>query len=194
MEAHCHYPRPWVFQAVKIRGSALVLLLGPGAANIKFYFSSPWVLGGHIGRIKVHRNYFCIFYLFELKLCRMVELLQKIVCFCVFNFNLFLAGKWRHKIGTKSKFEDMAKQINNLKRARRDRVKRINCVHNCEDHSSFDFISAVLIWFISYTFITFISFTGTYRPVNGRCGGGVCIYLRNKINYHIRHDRSYSMT
>ena len=32
----------------------------------------------------------------------------------------------------------------------------INCVHNCEDHStSFDFISAVIIWFISYTSITF---------------------------------------
>ena len=30
----------------------------------------------------------------------------------------------------------------------------INCVHNCEDHSSFDFISAVLIWFISYTSTT----------------------------------------
>ena len=28
------------------------------------------------------------------------------------------------------------------------------------------------------------------RPVNGRCGGGVCIYLRNNINYHIRHDLS----
>ena len=25
---------------------------------------------------------------------------------------------------------------------------------NCKDHSSFDFISAVLIWYISYTFIT----------------------------------------
>ena len=24
-------------------------------------------------------------------------------------------------------------------------------------------------------------------PVNGRCGGGVCIYLRTNINYHIRH-------
>ena len=35
------------------------------------------VLGGHVGRIKVHRNYFCIFYSFELKLCRMVEPLQK---------------------------------------------------------------------------------------------------------------------
>ena len=32
----------------------------------------------------------------------------------------------------------------------------INCVHNCEDHSSFDFISAVLLKFISYTSITFI--------------------------------------
>ena len=24
--------------------------------------------------------------------------------------------------------------------------------------------------------------------VNGRCGGSVCIYWRNNINYHIRHD------
>ena len=30
----------------------------------------------------------------------------------------------------------------------------INWVHNCEDRSSFDFISAVLIRFISYTSIT----------------------------------------
>ena len=41
----------------------------------------------------------------------------------------------------------------------------MSCVHNCEDHSSFDFISAVLIWFISYTSITFISFTGTYEHI-----------------------------
>ena len=31
----------------------------------------------------------------------------------------------------------------------------INCVHNCEDQPSFDFISAVHIWFISYTSFTF---------------------------------------
>ena len=30
-----------------------------------------------------------------------------------------------------------------------------NCDHNCEDHSSFDFISAVHIWFISYASFTF---------------------------------------
>ena len=41
----------------------------------------------------------------------------------------------------------------------------INCVHNCVDHSSLDFISAVLIWFISYTSITFIFFTGTYEYI-----------------------------
>ena len=29
-----------------------------------------------------------------------------------------------------------------------------NCDHNCEDHSSFDFISAVHIWFISYASFT----------------------------------------
>ena len=39
-----------------------------------------------------------------------------------------------------------------------------NCDHNCEDHSSFDFISAVHIWFISYALFTYISFTGTYEP------------------------------
>ena len=39
-----------------------------------------------------------------------------------------------------------------------------NCNHNCEDHSSFDFISAVHIWFISYASFTYISFTGTYEP------------------------------
>ena len=27
----------------------------------------------------------------------------------------------------------------------------LNCVHNCEDHPSLDFITAVHIWFISYT-------------------------------------------
>ena len=27
----------------------------------------------------------------------------------------------------------------------------VDCVHNCEDHSSFDFFPAVLMWFISYT-------------------------------------------
>ena len=33
-----------------------------------------------------------------------------------------------------------------------------NCDHNCEDHSSFDFISAVHIWFISYaSFTSFLS-------------------------------------
>ena len=34
----------------------------------------------------------------------------------------------------------------------------INHVHNWEDHSSFDFISADLIWFISYTSITLFNF------------------------------------
>ena len=39
-----------------------------------------------------------------------------------------------------------------------------NCDHNCEDHSSFDFISAVHIWFLSYASFIYISFTGTYEP------------------------------
>ena len=30
-----------------------------------------------------------------------------------------------------------------------------NCDHNCEDHSSFDFIFAVHIWFISYASFTY---------------------------------------
>ena len=39
----------------------------------------------------------------------------------------------------------------------------INCVPNCEDHSSFDFISAALIWFISYTSFTLPVRFGTWR-------------------------------
>ena len=41
----------------------------------------------------------------------------------------------------------------------------INCVHNCEESYSFAFITAVLIRFISYTSVTFISFTGTYEHI-----------------------------
>ena len=39
----------------------------------------------------------------------------------------------------------------------------INCVHNCEDQPSFDFISAVHIWFISYT-----SFTEVNKYLNAK--------------------------
>ena len=51
--------------------------------------------GGHIGSQKVHRmNYFCIFYLFELKLCMMVELcIAKYPMLLFFEFNVFLAEK-----------------------------------------------------------------------------------------------------
>ena len=44
--------------------------------------------GGHIGRLRMHPwNYFCIFHLIELKLCRMVELyIPKNRMFFVFRF------------------------------------------------------------------------------------------------------------
>ena len=42
----------------------------------------------------------------------------------------------------------------------------INHVHNCEDHSSFDFISAVLIWFISYTSIILFTFVKCFWSVS----------------------------
>ena len=44
--------------------------------------------GGHIGRLKVHPwNYFCFFYSFERKLCRIVELcIPKNRMFFVFRF------------------------------------------------------------------------------------------------------------
>ena len=54
----------------------------------------------------------------------------------------------------------------------------ISCVHNCEDHSSFDFISAVLIWFISYTSITFISFTGTFEHIIDQVPTSVASWLK----------------
>ena len=51
------------------------------------------------------RNYFCIFYSFELKLYRMVELcIQKILCDVT-------------RLTAKLKFQDVAKQINNFERA-----------------------------------------------------------------------------
>ena len=55
-------------------------------------------------------NYFCIFYLFELKLCRMVEL-------CIpKNPPVFQFHKIDTRLTTKFKFQVMAKEINNLER------------------------------------------------------------------------------
>ena len=69
-------------------------------------------------------NYFCIFYSFELKLGRMVELcIPKILRFLFFDFN----GFWREndvtRLTAKLKFQGMAKQINNFERTWRDRNK-----------------------------------------------------------------------
>ena len=85
--------------------------------------------GRKVGRKKLQpTNYFCTFDSFELKLCRMVELVfQKIlVCFLFFDFNCFWRENDVTRLTAKLKFQDMAKQINNLKKARRDRV--IECV------------------------------------------------------------------
>ena len=63
------------------------------------------VHGGRMGR-KILRgsNYFCIFYSFELKLCKMVELcIPKNPMFFIFRFQRFLAGKWRHKVNSNSR-------------------------------------------------------------------------------------------
>ena len=51
-----------------------------------------------MGRVKVHpRKYSCIFYSFELNLCRMVEIFsQNIVCVLFFDFTFFLAEKMNH--------------------------------------------------------------------------------------------------
>ena len=73
--------------------------------------------GGHIGRLKVHPwNNFSIFYVFELKLCRMVELRIPKNRMLFFDFN----GFWREndvtRLTAKFKFQVMAKQINNFER------------------------------------------------------------------------------
>ena len=72
--------------------------------------------GGHLGRLKVHHwNYFCIFYSFELKLCRMVELcIPKNRMFFCFSILTVLAGKCRHKIDV---IETNVKKI----------LKKLNC-------------------------------------------------------------------
>ena len=54
-----------------------------------------------------------------------------------------------------------------------------NCVHNCEDHCVFIwfYLAAVLKWFISYTSITFISFTGKYEQIIDQLPTSVASYL-----------------
>ena len=49
-------------------------------------------------------------------------------------------------------------------RKRSTRKRRWMMHMKYEDHSSFDFISAVHIWFLSYASFIYISFTGTYEP------------------------------
>ena len=58
----------------------------------------------------------------------------------------------------------------------------INCVHNCEDHSSFDLVSAVLIWFISHTSISFISWTHNWLAPN--ISGFTAQLVRASHQYH----------
>ena len=66
--------------------------------------------GGQTGRqMWVLRNYLCIFYLCELKVCRMVGLcIPNNGMLFVFRFLWLLARKWRHKIDSKIKFQLMA--------------------------------------------------------------------------------------
>ena len=90
------------------------------------YMGPDALQGGHIGRLKVNlRNYFCIFYSFELKLCRMVELCIAKKSY-VFYFSI-LTFFWREcdvtRLTAKLTFPGMAKEIIILKRARRDGVK-----------------------------------------------------------------------
>ena len=84
------------------------------------YIGPDALQGGHIGRLKVNlRNYFCIFYSFELKLCRMVELCiaKKSYVFLFFDFNLFLAGMRRHKIDSKINISRYGKRNNYFKKS-----------------------------------------------------------------------------
>ena len=65
------------------------------------------LLGDHIRRLKVHPwiKYFCVFYLFQLKLCRMVEFCipENSMFFC-FSILTFLVGKGHHKTDIKKKW------------------------------------------------------------------------------------------
>ena len=61
-------------------------------------------------------NYFCIFYSFELKLCRMVELCIPKNGVFFFDFNGFWRENDATRLTAKFKFQVMAKQINNFER------------------------------------------------------------------------------
>ena len=74
-------------------------------------------LGPILGRKQLQpRNYFCIFYWFEVNLCRMVELrIPKNPVFC-FSILTVFGGK----IASQGSQQVMAKQIKNFERAWRD--------------------------------------------------------------------------
>ena len=46
----------------------------------------------------------------------------------------------------------------------------------------------VLLVTTKYTYIYGYEIVRRDRKLNGRLGGGVCIYIRNAINFNIRHD------
>ena len=83
---------------------------------------------------------------FELKLCRMAEL-----CLLLFFFSsltLFLAGKWHHKIDSKIKISRCGK-TNNLKRARRDRMKYFEKAQFVKELLSFHFFFLISRHFVN---------------------------------------------
>ena len=117
-------------------------MVGQRIVNIAFHFNIEsckliQTRGGPIGRKKMHpRNYFCIFYLFQLKLRMMVKLCipKKSYVFLFFDFNCFGRENDVTRLTAKfTKFQVMAKQINNFERACRDTNK---CEKNFGNFSS----------------------------------------------------------
>ena len=145
--------------------------------------------GGPIGCKKLQpRNYFCIFYSFELKLCRMVELcIPKNPMFFCFLILMVLVGKWCHKIAAKLKFQDMAKQINNFKKARRDRIECeifFSKTQLVKESLNFDF------W-ISRHSVTIFRNISTFRDAISPKANELCPKFFHICFYHLKLFQNY---
>ena len=83
--------------------------------------------------------------------------------------DVYLRGTYKMKSNeewsSRLQFMQFLKKPEKKKKKKRvePETSRGDALTNCEDNSSFDFICAFLIWFISCTSVTFISFTRTYE-------------------------------
>ena len=171
---------------MKICGSALALLLGHWCSLqilLQLTVSVGWACTTHKSAWELFLHFL---FVWTQTLQNGRTFTKKIVCFCFFDFNVF----WRENDVTRMG-QDMVKQINNLKRAWRDRIKS-------QLRGSFS------IWFhFCSRYMIYIIYIYHIHFFNGNISSGEwemrwrCLYLftkHDKLSYTawqvIRHDLS----